>query len=107
MPRTREKVPLNLSLGVLGGFDCLGCESARGDGAQNFLRGGQVSRLLFGEDQLAVGKHVQHPTAAQAQLYFLYSRLSFQFAFQAPGLMANVGSKKTAFDLDFHDHLLH
>jgi hypothetical protein len=33
--------------------------------------------------------------------------VGFQFALQAPGLMANVGSKKTAFDLDFHDHLPH
>jgi hypothetical protein len=28
--------------------------------------------------------------------------MGFQFALQAPGLTANVGSKKTALDLDFH-----
>jgi hypothetical protein len=61
-----------------------------------------MARLLLGEDQLAVGKDIQHAASAQAQLYFFYSGLLFQFTFQAPGLMANVGSNKTALDLDFH-----
>jgi hypothetical protein len=61
-----------------------------------------VSGLFFGEHQLAIGKHVQHAAAAQAQFDLLYARLLFQFALQAPGLMANVGSKETALDLDFH-----
>ena len=84
-----------------------GNESARGDGAQNLLRGGHVSRLLLREDQFAVGKYIQHTTAAQAQLYFFHSRLGFQLALQAPGLTANVGSKETTLNLDFHDHHPH
>jgi len=66
-----------------------------------------VPGLFFGEDQFAIGKHVQHAAAAQVQLYFFNSGLLFQFAFQAPGLTANVGSKKAAFDLDspyYHPH---
>jgi hypothetical protein len=63
-----------------------------------------VPGLFLGEDQFAVGEHVQHPAAAEAKLYFFYSGLSFQLAFQAPGLMANVGSKDTALDLDLHTH---
>jgi hypothetical protein len=103
--KDEEKMPLNLFLCVLRvlcGF--LGCESARGDRAQNFLRRGQVSGLLFGEHQLAIGKYIQHPAATQTQLYFFHSGLGFQFALQAPGLTANVGSKETALDLNFHDH---
>ena len=61
-----------------------------------------MPRLLFGEYQLAVCEYVQHAAASQAKLYLLDSGLLLQFAFQAPGLMPNVGSKKTAFDLDFH-----
>jgi hypothetical protein len=82
-------------------------ESARGDGPENFLRSGQVSGLLLRENQLPVGKHVQHPAATQTQLYFFHSRLSFQFAFQAPSLTANIGSKKAALNLDFHDYHPH
>ena len=61
-----------------------------------------MASLLFGENQLAVGEDVQHAASAQAQLDRFHSRLLFQFAFQAPGLAANVGSKKTALDLNFH-----
>jgi hypothetical protein len=80
------------------------CESACGNRAQNFLRGWHVSRLLLGEHQFPVGKYIQHPASAQAQLDSFHSGLGFQFALQAPGLTANVGSKKTTLDLDFHDH---
>ncbi len=58
--------------------------------------------LFLGEHQLAVGEYVQHASASQAQLYLLDSRLLLQFAFQAPGLMAYIGSKKTALDFEFH-----
>ena len=61
-----------------------------------------MTGLLFGEHQLAVGEDVQHPAAAQAQLYLFNSGLLFQLAFQAPGLTANVGSNETALDLDSH-----
>jgi hypothetical protein len=61
-----------------------------------------MAGLLLGEDQLAVGEDVEDATAAEAELYFFHARLLLQFAFQAPGLMTNVGSKETAFDLDFH-----
>ena len=72
--------------------------------AENFLCGGHVTRLLLGEDQLAVGKYVEHSAPTQAKLHLIHSWLLFQFAFQAPGQMANIGSKKTAFDLDLHIH---
>lgn len=61
-----------------------------------------MAGLLFGEYQFAVGKYVQHAAAAQAQLYLFHPGLLFQFALQAPGLMADIGSKKAALDLDFH-----
>ena len=61
-----------------------------------------MAGLLLGEDQLAVGKDVENAAATEAELYFFHARLLFQFALQAPGLMANVGSKETAFDVDFH-----
>lgn len=63
-----------------------------------------MPRLLFGEDQLAVGKYVEHAAAAQTKLDSLHSGLLFQFAFQAPGLAANVGSEKTALNVNFHGH---
>ena len=62
-----------------------------------------MTGLLFGEHQLAVGEDVQHPAAAQAQLYLFNSGLLFQLAFQAPGLTANVSSKETALDVNFHN----
>ena len=61
-----------------------------------------MTSLLFGEHQLAVGEYVQHAAASQAQLHLLDSGLLLQFAFQAPGLMAYIGSKKTALDFQFH-----
>jgi hypothetical protein len=61
-----------------------------------------VAGLLLGKYQFAVGENVQHSAASQTQLNLLDSGLLLQFAFQAPGLMANVGSKKTALDLDVH-----
>lgn len=61
-----------------------------------------MAGLLLGKDELAVGEDIQHAASAQAQLYLVYSGLLFQFTFQAPGLMANIGSNKTALDLDFH-----
>ena len=79
-----------------------GRRSTRLNGAQKLLSRRHVTGLLFGEHQLAIGEYVQHAAASQAQLYLLDSGLLLQFAFQAPGLMANVGSKKTALDLDFH-----
>jgi hypothetical protein len=80
----------------------LGGESACADRAKNLLRGRHVASLLFGEHQLAVGKYVQHTASAQAQLNLFYPWPIFQFTFQAPGLSANVGSKKTALNLNFH-----
>jgi hypothetical protein len=61
-----------------------------------------VAGLFFGKHQFAVGKYVQHAAASHPELYLFHSGLLFQFALQAPGLMANVGSKKAALDLDFH-----
>lgn len=76
--------------------------SACCDGAENFLGCRHVPGLPFGEDQFSVGKYVQHAAAAQVQLYFFNSGLLFQFALQAPGLTANVSSKKTALNVNFH-----
>jgi len=76
--------------------------SARADRTENLLGCRHVPGLFFGEDQFAIGKHVQHAAPAQVQLYFFNSGLSFQFALQAPGLTANVGSKKTALDVNSH-----
>jgi hypothetical protein len=72
------------------------------DRAENLLRCGQVPGLFLRKHQFPVGKYVQHPAPTQAQLYFLHSGLGFQFALQAPGLTANVGSKETTLDFDFH-----
>jgi hypothetical protein len=76
--------------------------SACCDGAENFLGCRHMPGLSFGEDQFAVGKYVQDAAAAQVQLYFVNSGLLFQFAFQAPSLTANVSSKKTALNVNFH-----
>jgi hypothetical protein len=62
-----------------------------------------VSRLFLREHQFPVGKYVQHSAPAQSQLHLFHAGLGFQFALQAPGLTANVSSKKTAFDLNLHD----
>ena len=78
------------------------CLSPCSHRAENLLGCRHVPGLLFGEDQFAIGKHVQHAAPAQAQLDFLHSGLLLQFALQAPGLTANVGSKKTALDVNSH-----
>lgn len=66
-----------------------------------------MAGLLSGKHQLAVGKYVQHAAASHPELYFVHSGLLFQFALQAPGLMANVGSKKAALDFNFHGYPIH
>lgn len=76
--------------------------SAATDSVQKFLSRWHVPGLPLGEHEFAVGEYVQHAAASQAQLYLFDSGLLLQFAFQAPGLMPNVGSKKTALDLDLH-----
>jgi hypothetical protein len=65
-----------------------------------------MAGLLLGEDQLTIGKDVEDAAATEAELHFFHARLLLQFALQAPGLLANVGSKETAFDLDFHGSTL-
>ena len=77
--------------------------STGADCAENLLCRGHVPRLLLREHQFPVGKHVQNPAAAKPQLNLLHAGLGFQFALQAPGLTANVGSKKTALDFNLHD----
>ncbi len=95
--------PASLASYALGGFNFLQAgQSAGAHGAEDLLRRRQMPGLLLGEHQLPVSKHVEHAAAPQSQLNVLHSRLLFQFAFQAPGPLANIGSKETALDLNSH-----
>src|SRR5438477_4511984 len=92
----REKAELLPSSDVLQ-FAC----GPGGQQIQNLFIAGHASRLLIGEDEIAIGKNIEHAQAAHAQTRLDAQFLAYRlFQLRRPGAL--FGSNQAALDFHFH-----